>query len=301
MGKKLEGKCAVVTGAGRGIGRAIALELAKEGARVVVCDLGTGRMGEGEDKAPAEEVVSEIEAAGGEAVANAESVSDFTAAGRMIQSCVDSFGKIDILVNCAGIVRDRMLHKMSEEEFDAVIAVHLKGTFNTMHHAAILMREQKSGRIINTASESWLGVVAGQANYAAAKGGIVSMTREAAGELGRYGTTVNAIAPMAATRMNMNDDVIANYKKMLENGVITQEIYDEMMNMPGPEYLAPVVAYLATDQAAGITGKVIACGGGKMALYSEPTIARALFKDYKKEGPWTIDDLARLVPGTLLS
>lgn len=301
MGMQLEGKCAVVTGAGRGIGRAIAIELAKEGAKVVVCDLGTGRMGEGEDKSTAEEVVSEIKAAGGRATANAESVSDFTAAGRMIQNCADTFGKIDILVNCAGILRDRMLHKMSEEEFDAVIAVHLKGTFNTMHHAVVPMREQKSGRIINTVSESWLGVVAGQANYAAAKGGIVSMTREAALELGRYGITVNAIAPMAATRMNMNDDVIANYKKMLENGVMTQEIYDEMMNMPGPEYLAPVVAYLATDQAAGITGKVIACGGGRMAIYSEPTIARALFKDYKKEGPWSIDDLTRLAPGTLLS
>ncbi|MFO8011536.1 MAG: SDR family NAD(P)-dependent oxidoreductase [Dehalococcoidia bacterium] len=301
MNKQLEGKCAVVTGAGRGIGRAVAMELAKEGAKVVVCDLGTGRTGEGEDRSPAEEVAAEIMSAGNEAIANAESVSDFTAAGRMIQNCVDTFGRIDILINCAGIVRDRMLHKMSEEEFDAVIAVHLKGTFNTMHHAAVFMRQQQFGRIVNTASESWLGVVAGQANYAAAKGGIVSMTREAAGELRKYGVTVNAIAPMAATRMNMNDDVIANYKKMLENGIITQEIYDEMMNMPGPEYLAPVVAYLATDQAASITGKVIACGGGKMAIYSEPVLARAIFKDYRKEGPWTVDDLTRLVPGTLLS
>ncbi|MBM3133135.1 MAG: SDR family NAD(P)-dependent oxidoreductase [Chloroflexi bacterium] len=301
MANKLEGKCAVVTGAGRGIGRAIALELAKEGAKVVVSDLGTSKSGEGTDASPSETVVTEIRKAGGVAIANTGSVADFEAAGRMIRSCIDAFGRIDILVNCAGILRDRMIHKMSEAEWDAVIGVHLKGTFNTIRHAVPYMREQKSGRIINTTSESWLGVVAGQANYASAKGGIVSLTREVAGELKAFGVTVNAIAPMAATRMNMSDDVIANYKKMLESKVITQEIYDEMMNMPGPEFLAPVVAYLATDQAAGISGKVIACGGGKVALYSEPVVSRAIFKDYRKEGPWTVDDLIRLVPGTLLA
>ena len=301
MTKRLEGKAAVVTGAGGGIGRAIALELAREGAGVVVCDLGTSRTGEGANASPAQETVQLIRKAGGEAIADTGSVADFEAAGRMIQRSLDSFGRIDILVNCAGIVRDRMVHKMSETEWDAVIAVHLKGTFNTIRHAVPHMREQKWGRIINTTSESWLGVVAGQANYAAAKGGIVSLTRETAGELRSFGITVNAIAPMAATRMNMSPDVIANYKKMLENKIITQQVYDEMMNMPGPEYLAPVVAYLATDEAAAITGKVIACGGGRVALYSEPVISRALFKDYRKEGPWTLDELIRLVPGTLLS
>ncbi len=301
MGNKLEGKAAVVTGAGRGIGRAIALELAKEGARVVVNDLGTGRSGEGTDVSPAEEVVSEIKKNGGEAVPNADSVADFAAAGRIIQSCIDNFGRIDILVNVAGILRDRMVHKMSEEEWDAVINVHLKGTFNTIRHAAPHMREQKSGRIINFASESWLGIIAGQPNYAAAKGGIVSLTREVAGEMRNKNVTVNAITPTAATRMNMNDDVIANMKKMLESGVITPEMFDEFMDMPGPEFLAPVIAYLATDEAAGITGKVIACGGGRVALYSDPVEIKGLYKDHRKDGPWTIEDLTRLVPRMLLA
>jgi len=301
VGKKLEGKAAVVTGAGRGIGRAIALELAKHGANVVVNDLGTGRAGEGSDATPAEEVVAEIKKAGGAAVVNTESVADFAAAGRMIQSCVDNFGKIDILVNVAGILRDRMVHKMSEEEWDAVINVHLKGTFNTVRHAAALMRAQKSGRIINFASESWLGIIAGQPNYAAAKGGIVSLTREVAGELRNKNVTVNAIVPTAATRMNMNDDVIANMKKMLEAGLITQQGFDEFMDLPGPEYLAPVIAFLATEEAAGITGKVIACGGGRVALYSEPAEIRGLYKDHKKDGPWSVDDLIKLVPRTLLA
>lgn len=301
MGNKLEGKAAVVTGAGRGIGRAIALELAKEGARVVVNDLGTGRSGEGTDASAAEEVVAEIRKNGGEAVPNADSVADFAAAGRMIQSCIDNFGRIDILVNVAGILRDRMVHKMSEEEWDAVINVHLKGTFNTIRHAAPHMREQKSGRIINFASESWLGIIAGQPNYAAAKGGIVSLTREVAGEMRNKNVTVNAITPTAATRMNMNDDVIANMKKMLESGVITQEMFDEFMDMPGPEFLAPVIAYLATDEAVGITGKVIACGGGRVALYSDPVEIKGLYKDHRKDGPWTIDDLTRLVPRMLLA
>ena len=301
MDKKLEGKAAVVTGAGRGIGRAVALELAKEGAKVVVNDLGTGRAGEGVDSTPAEEVVAEIKKAGGVAAANAESVSDFTGAGRMIQSCVDHFGRIDILVNVAGILRDRMVHKMSEEEWDAVIAVHLKGTFNTLRQAVPYMREQKSGRIINFASESWLGIITGQANYAAAKGGIVSLTREVSMELRKYNVTVNAIVPTAATRMNMNDDVVANMKKLLEAGTITQQGFDEFMDLPGPEYLAPVIAYLATDEAAAINGKVVACGGGRMALYSDPVEIRGLYRDHKKNGPWTIEDLIRLVPRTLLA
>ncbi|MFC1999911.1 SDR family NAD(P)-dependent oxidoreductase [Chloroflexota bacterium] len=300
MGNKLEGKSAVVTGAGRGVGQGIALGLANEGANVVVNDLGGSSAGEGADSTPAEETVAEIRKTGRMAIANTESVADFGAAGRLIQSCVDTFGRIDILVNCAGILKDRMVHKMSEEEFDAVIAVHLKGTFNTLRHAAPLMREQKSGRIINTTSESWLGIVAGQANYAAAKGGIVSLTRQVAGELARHNVTVNAIAPMAASRLTINDETVANFKKMLEAGIVTQEMYEEMLDQPDPKYLAPVVAYLASDEGSAITGKVIACGGGRVALYSEPVEVRSLYRDYKKEGPWTLDDLIKLLPRTLL-
>jgi len=300
VGNKLEGKSAVVTGAGRGVGQGIALGLANEGANVVVNDLGGSSAGEGADSTPAEETVAEIRKTGRMAIANTESVADFGAAGRLIQSCVDTFGRIDILVNCAGILRDRMVHKMSEEEFDAVVAVHLKGTFNTLRHAAPLMREQKSGRIINTTSESWLGIVAGQANYAAAKGGIVSLTRQVAGELAKHNVTVNAIAPMAASRLTINDETVANFKKMLEAGIVTQEMYEEMLDQPDPKYLAPVVAYLASDEGSAITGKVIACGGGRVALYSEPVEVRSLYRDYKKEGPWTLDDLIKLLPRTLL-
>jgi len=300
VGNKLEGKSAVVTGAGRGVGQGIALGLANEGANVVVNDLGGSSAGEGADSTPAEETVAEIRKTGRMAIANTESVADFGAAGRLIQSCVDTFGRIDILVNCAGILRDRMVHKMSEEEFDAVVAVHLKGTFNTLRHAAPLMREQKSGRIINTTSESWLGIVAGQANYAAAKGGIVSLTRQVAGELAKHNVTVNAIAPMAASRLTINDETVANFKKMLEAGIVTQEMYEEMLDQPDPKFLAPVVAYLASDEGSAITGKVVACGGGRVALYSEPVEVRSLYRDYKKEGPWTLDDLIKLLPRTLL-
>lgn len=299
MGKKLEGKSAVVTGGGRGIGRAVALELAKHGAKVVVCDLGGTRSGEGTSTSPADEVVAEIKKARGKAVTSYESVSDFAAAERIIKGCVDNFGRIDILVNCAGILRDRMVFNMSEEEWDAVIAVHLKGTFNMIRHASRLMREQKGGRIVNTTSDAWRGSP-GQANYSSAKGGIVSLTRTVAGELGKYNVTCNAICPIAGTRMTMSEDVLARFKGLMEAGALTEDQYKELTEMPGPEFVAPVVAYLCTDEAAAINGKVIGCEGGRVALYSDPVQIRGLYKDHRKEGPWTVDDLIRLVPKTLL-
>jgi len=300
MAKHLEGKNAVVTGGARGIGRAVSLELAAQGAKVVVSDLGGGKDGEGADKSAAELVVEEIQKAGGTAVANGEDVTSFEGAGRMIQTCVDNFGRIDILVNCAGILRDRMIFNMSEAEWDAVIAVHLKGMYATVRHATPLMREQKWGRIVTTTSDAWRGAP-GQGNYAAAKGGIVSLTRTVAGEMGKYNVTCNAIAPLAATRMTMDDEVKNRMKRALEAGMVTQEQYEELVNMPGPELLAPVVAYLCTEEAAAINGKVIGCGGGRMALYSEPVEIRGLYKDYRKDGPWAVDDLIKLVPGTLLA
>lgn len=299
MGTRLEGKNAVVTGAGRGIGRAIALALASEGAKVVVNDPGVSRAGTGSDVAPADEVVAEIKKGSGTAIANYDSVTEFTAAERIVKSCVDSFGRIDILVNCAGILRDRMVFNISEEEWDMVLNIHLKGTFNMCRHASRLMREQKSGRIINTTSDAWRGSL-GQSNYCAAKGGIVSFTRAIARDLGRYGVTCNCIAPLAATRMTMDEELKAVAKKAAEAGAMTEDQYKEFLDMPGPEFVAPAVVYLATEEAANINGQVIGCGGGRVALYSEPVEIKGIYRDYRKEGPWTVDELIRLVPGTLL-
>src|ERR1700741_1913776 len=197
----LTGKVAVITGAGRGIGREEALLLAKHGAKVVVNDLGGHFDGTGQSRSPAEDVVKEIRSAGGEAVANFESVTDFKAAKRIVDCAVDNFGKLNIVVNNAGILRDRMIFNMSEEDWDAVINVHLKGSFACTRAAAPHMRQQKSGRIINITSTSGLIGNYGQANYAAAKMGIVGLTKATALDLGRYGATANCIAPFAWTRM----------------------------------------------------------------------------------------------------
>jgi len=300
MGTRLKGKNAVVTGAGRGIGREISLALAAEGANVVVNDPGVGRGGEGGDAAPADETVTDIKKAGGNAIPNYDSVADFTAAEKIIKSCVDTFGKIDILVNCAGILRERMIFNLSEEDWDLVILVHLKGTFNMCRHASPLMREQRSGRIINSVSDAWRGTI-GQSCYSAAKGGIMSLTYSLAKELGKYGVTSNAIVPLAQTRMTMDEGVKAGFKKRLESGMWTQEKYDEMTNMPGPEYVPPVAVYLATDEAADINGQALGCGGGRVALYSEPVEIKGIYKDYKKDGPWTVDEIIKLAPTTLFA
>ncbi len=299
MGTKLKGRNAVVTGAGRGIGQAVSLALAAEGASVVVVDPGVGRGGEGSDLTPADETVAEIKKAGGNAIASHESVTDFAAAEGIIKSCVDNFGRIDIMVNCAGVLRERMVFNMTEDEWDTVINVHLKGTFNMCRHASSMMKGQKYGRIINTTSDAWRGTV-GQCNYSAAKGGIVSLTRSLARELGKYGITSNCIAPNAATRMTLTEEVKAGWWKRVEQGIWTKEKYEESINMPGPEFVAPVVAYLATEDAANINGQVFGCGGGRMALFSEPLEVRGLYKNYAEEGAWTLDELISLVPGTLL-
>jgi NAD(P)-dependent dehydrogenase (short-subunit alcohol dehydrogenase family) len=295
MAKHLEGKNAVVTGAGRGIGRAVSLELAKHGAKVVVCDLGGSKSGEGADAGPAHHVVDEIKKAGGVAIANGENVTDFAGAERIIKTCVESFGKIDILVNCAGILRDRMTFNMTEQEWDAVLAVHLKGMFNMCRHASKLMREQKWGRIVSTTSDAWRGAP-GQGNYAAAKGGIVSLTYTLAGELGKYNCTVNAIAPIAATRMTMDDEVKARFTRAYESGMMNKEQYEEIMNMPGPEYVAPIVAFLCSEEGKMFNGKVIGVQGGRVAVYSKPYEIAGLYRNVKKEGAWTVDDLIKLAP-----
>jgi len=299
MAERLKNRNAVVTGAGRGIGREVSLALAAEGANVVVVDPGGARDGAGTDRAPADEVVDQIKKAGGSAIASLESVADFDAAHRSIKSCVDHFGRLDILVNCAGILRERMIFNMTPEEFDAVLKVHLYGTWNCMRHASVLMREQKSGCIVNFTSDAWRGGGIGQCNYAAAKGAIVSLTYTVARELGRYGIRVNAIAPMAATRMTLDEGVKAGMRKRYETGLITKEKLEELLSMPGPEFIAPMVAYLATDAAADINGQVFHVEKGRIGIYNMPEETKAIHKE-EDNGMWSIDEIEKLVPKKLL-
>jgi NAD(P)-dependent dehydrogenase (short-subunit alcohol dehydrogenase family) len=248
----LEGRVAIVTGAGRGIGRAHALELAAHGAAVVVNDYGVSLTGEGTGESPADDVVSEIVSGGGRAVANGADVADFDQAAAMVQQAISEFGGLDILVNNAGFVRDRMLVNTSEEEWDAVIRVHLKGHFATLRHAGAYWRAEckaghrRAARVINTSSGAGLQGSVGQATYSAAKAGIAGLTLVAAQELGRYGVTVNAIAPVAKTRM-------------------TEGAFDTSA-MPDPRDNSPVVAWLASIEAGDVTGRVIEIEGGKVTL-----------------------------------
>ncbi len=258
MGTFCEGRIAIVTGAGRGIGREYALMLAEHGAKLVVNDLGGAADGTGSSRGPAEEVVAEIQAAGGEAVANGDDVSDWKGAQRMIQQALDSYGRLDVLINNAGILRDRMLVNMSEEEWDAVIKVHLKGTFAPAHHAAAYWRERsKAGepvdaRLINTSSVSGIYGNPGQTNYGAAKMGIAAFTIIAARELGRYGVTVNGIAPGALTRLTEG----------LQEGPISQE---ERVRR-GPRWIAPIVTWLASTESREVTGRIFEASGRVLAV-----------------------------------
>ena len=296
MGDRLKGKVAVVTGAGRGIGRGEALLLAQEGAKVVVNDLGGAADGTGADKSPADEVVAEIKKAGGEAVANYDTVVTMDGGERIIKTAIDTFGKIDILVNNAGVLRDRMVFNMTEEEWDTVINVHLKGHFTTTKFACIAMRQQRSGRIVNTASASGLGNM-GQANYSAAKEGIVGFTRTVARDMGRYGLTCNAIRPGAATRMTMTPELMAAWEKrkttLGDSGLPSGDMPD--LAAMAPEAVAPIVVFLCTDEAANINGCTFDTHGGDIGLYSEPTVIKSIHKD----GIWTLDELCKLIPNTL--
>ena len=252
MSRLLEGRVAIVTGAGRGIGRAHALELASHGAKVVVNDYGVSLAGEGTGESPADDVVELIRSSGGEAVTNGADVADFDTAGAMAQQAIDTFGGLDILVNNAGFVRDRMLVNTSEEEWDAVIRVHLKGHFAPLRHAGAYWRaeskegRQRAARVINTSSGAGLQGSVGQATYSAAKAGIAGLTLVAAQELGRYGVTVNAIAPVARTRM-------------------TEGAFDTSA-MAVPEDNSPLVAWLASEEAGDVTGRVIEIDGGTITV-----------------------------------
>ena len=295
MGNRLEGKGALVTGAGRGIGRGIALALADEGAQVVVNDLGGESDGTGASNAPADEVVKEIKDRGGNAIANHGSVAIFADCEKMVNDVVENFGRIDILVNVAGNDRGRMVFNLAEEDWDAVIAVHLKGTFNTTRFASALMRKQLGGRIINCTSAAGLIGDMGHSNYCAAKAGIFGLTRACALELGKYGITSNCFMPAASTRMSalVTEEIIERRKAEgfdMESMGITWPL-------PNPDDIGPVIAYLATPEAANINGQVVGVAGGKVWLYSIMSEIKTIYKD----GRWTVDELANLMPRTLAS
>jgi NAD(P)-dependent dehydrogenase (short-subunit alcohol dehydrogenase family) len=255
-----DGRIAIVTGAGRGLGREHALELARQGAKVVVNDLGTSGDGQGASSGPAQDVVDEIVAMGAEAVANGNDVADFDGARQMVQQALDTFGGLDVLVNNAGFLRDRMLVNATEEEWDAVVRVHLKGHFAPLRHAAAYWRDeskagrQRKARIINTSSGAGLQGSIGQGTYSAAKAGIAGLTLVAAAELGRYGVTVNALAPAARTRMT--EAAFADTMARPDDG------FDAM----DPSNVAPLVAWLASEDSGDVTGRVIESEGGKLCV-----------------------------------
>jgi NAD(P)-dependent dehydrogenase (short-subunit alcohol dehydrogenase family) len=264
----LDGRVAIITGAGRGIGASLARIMAAEGCAVVVNDLGVSVDGSGEDSKPADQVVEDIVDAGGVAKANFADVADFDAAEGIVQSAVDEFGQLDVLVNVAGILRDRMVFNMSEEEWDSVIRVHLKGTFNTCKHASVLWRKERRGkyRIINFTSGSGLHGAPGQPNYAAAKLGIVGFTYSLANSLGPYGVTANAIAPGAATRMTAT---IPDARK--RNLGVGQE--DPIRS---PDNIAPPVVYMASEQSDWLNGQVVGASGYRISLYNKPEVIREI-------------------------
>ncbi|MEU5795850.1 SDR family NAD(P)-dependent oxidoreductase [Streptomyces sp. NPDC047813] len=278
MGNFLAGKVIAVTGAGRGIGRAVALAAAREGARVVVNDYGVATDGTAPSSEVAAAVVKEIEAAGGEAVAVADDISTMAGGQRVVDTAVGAFGRLDGVVCVAGILRERMLFNMTEEEWDPVIATHLKGTFTVFRAAAAVMRRQRSGTLIGFTSGNHQGSVS-QANYSAAKGGIISLVRSAALGLHKYGVTANAVAPVARTRMSA-------------------DVPMELAGMGSAEDVAALVVYLLSDRAARerITGQVYSVAGARIAVWAQPVELRSA---YAEGGSWTPERIAEFLPGAV--
>lgn len=281
--KMLEGKVAVVTGSGRGIGRAIALVMAENGAKVVVNDVGAGLDGSGHDDGPAQQVVREIESqhGQGQAVANTDSVADWDSAQRIVQTAVDTFGKIDIVVNNAGILRDTIFHRMTPEEFDAVIKVHLYGAFYVSRAAITHFRAQESGAFVHMTSTSGLIGSIGQVNYAAAKLGIAGLSRAIAGDSARYHVRSNCVGPHAFSRM------IESVPGQ------TEEQMQARAAKTRPDQVAQLVAFLASDAAKDFTGQILGARGNEVYLYSQPRPIRTM---HRGEG-WTVESMAETLVG----
>ncbi|MEV5651630.1 SDR family oxidoreductase [Nocardia sp. NPDC052254] len=286
----LDGRVAVVTGAGRGIGREHALLFAAEGAAVVVNDLGGSNAGEGSDAGPAHDVVDEIRAAGGKAVANGDNVALWDGAKNLVDQAISEFGTLDVVINNAGILRDGFVAALEESQWDAVIAVHLKGHFNVLRHASAYWKQQaKAGKqpnvaVVNTASASGVTLPnAGQANYGAAKAGIAALTLVAADELERYGVRVNAIAPMARTRLTLATPGMG--------AIFAAEVPEGEFDAFSPANISPLVAYLSTDKCP-LTGKVFAVQGGAISELGGWHDVKTIETD----GPWLIDDIAARLP-----
>jgi 3-oxoacyl-[acyl-carrier protein] reductase len=308
MAGQLEGQVALVTGAGRGIGRGVALLLAEQGAAVVVADAGVNLDGSGHDEGPAAQVVREITAAGGKAVASTDSVAEFEGGRRMVQTALDNFGRLDILCHVAGILRDRMVFNMLPEEWDAVLAVHLKGAFNTVRHAVEPMMAQRYGRILLFSSGSGLGS-SGQANYSAAKEGMVGFARALARELGPFGINVNAIYPGGATRMTASVPTTARERRAAAGIVGGGQLAGRAEPAPSavavssegadsprdPLNNAPTVVFLFPEAGANISGQVIGTSGWQASRYSPRRVIRSM----SKPGRWTIEELEQVVPGAL--
>ena len=298
MGELLKGRVAVVTGAGQGLGRAEAIGLAAQGAKVVVNDLGTDIDGSGASKGPADEVVEEIRSAGGTAIASYDTVANEEGAENIIKAAVDSFGRIDVLVNNAGFTRDRMVYNISNEEWDAVIKTNLYGTFFCTRYACKLMRQQGYGRIINTSSHAGLGNM-GQASYSAAKEGIVGFTRTIAHDMGRYGVTCNAIRPVAGTRgfsALVTEKGLKEAWAKLWGAEVAEQRVRLMEEVYRPEDIASLVVYLASEEADHVNGCIFEVWHGHIGIYIEPPpVGQVLWKD----GRWTPEELVEAMPETL--
>ena len=298
MTDRLLNKVAIVTGAGRGIGREVALWLAREGASVVVNDLGVAVDGTGESDAPADLVVKEIKAEGGNAIASFDSVADFDSASKIVKTAVENFGGVDILCHPAGILRDRMIFNMTEEEWDAVLQVHLYGAFNMVRNVVPHMIKQNYGRIVLFSSGSGLGA-SGQGNYAAAKEGMVGFTRAISKELEPYNIMVNAVYPGGSTRMTDTVPQSTTDIRQQQREAVGLDVQRDRSQPPeeyrDPANNAPKVVYLCTEAADGITGQVIGTSGWALSLYSP----RHVIKSIHKNGKWTLDELDDLIPISL--